>query len=90
MPDEEMPTGGGVMRGLAAGHTDLGGVFSAIEMVFAPNAYRARQDLEARRRMGQRAPSPADPPDLDPGDGIRHLVYTWRDGRLRASTATDE
>jgi hypothetical protein len=79
MHDEAMPAGGGVMRRLGAGHGDLAGLFSALEMAFAPNALQAREELEAQRRIGKRAPSPADPPNLDPGGrpGYRQVVYTW-------------
>jgi hypothetical protein len=83
MGDEVMPTGGGVMRGLGAALGDLGGVFSAVEMVFAPNAARARKELERQRVIGQPVPSPADPPVLDPEAraGTRVVVYTWTTNR---------
>jgi hypothetical protein len=80
MPDETMPSGGGVMRRLGAAGAGFAGVFAAVEIALAPNAARARQQLEEQRRI-RRSPSPADPPNLDPegraAEGIRVLGYRW-------------
>jgi hypothetical protein len=94
MPDEVMPSGGGVMRGLGAVGAGFAGVFSAVELVFAPNAYNAREEIETQRRIGPRKVSPADPPTLDPAElaarGVRLVVYRWSEPPARSAVAAGD
>ena len=68
-PDEEPLSGGGVfrrgglLRRIASRAAPAGSVFSEI---YAPTHYEATIQIEAQRRVGKPAPSPTDPPDLEP------------------------
>ena len=67
-PDQEQEQGG-VMRRLSAKGAGFAGAFSAIDQIYAPAHYDARQEIEEQRRVGTPAPAPTDPPDLKPASG---------------------
>jgi len=67
--DQERPERGGVMRRLSTKGAGFAGAFSAIDQIYAPAHYDARQEIEEQRRIGKPAPAPTDPPDLKPASG---------------------
>jgi hypothetical protein len=68
-PDQAPPERGGVMRRLSTKGAGFAGAFSAIDQIYAPAHYDARQEIEEQRRVGKPAPAPTDPPDLKPASG---------------------
>ena len=61
--DETVPTGGGIFRRISPATAGFAGVFSAVEVVYAPSAHQAREELERQKIAGARNPSDTDPPD---------------------------
>jgi len=57
------------MRRLSAKGAGFAGAFSAIDQIWAPAHYDARQEIEEQRRVGTPAPAPTDPPGLKPVSG---------------------
>lgn len=82
-PIDQEPLGGGLMRRIAAGTKGVApGAFSVLEEVFAPTHHKAREEIEEQRRVGRPAPSPSDPPRIEPAPGAGDDPATRFHGRI--------
>jgi hypothetical protein len=79
--DEVPPPGGGVFRRFAPGQgSSLAAAFTALESVFAPAAKQARDEIQRRKKIGQKDPADTDPPAPDAAEPVVRVVSPGRPG----------